>query len=1026
MLHTKRIGYLSAWANIWQSRWSITLLLVVLCCTCVRAQDHPPRKTPSPPDTVVYEYPVRTITVREGLSRNQIYRVWEDHRGFIWLAGKRGIDRFDGLEVLSFKSDTTINSGTVIRITEDTEGTVWFLSKDAIYWYDGQRFSKTVIRLQDKVTSVSLINNTPILHSNSETGSPIFRIAPGFELPEGKNQIVIPKFPGKRSDGIPDSCFYYIKFGDANNPDTLRVLTSFQSGEIKDIRYDKSIKLVKPTIPGQPIQTIIKDSLFSLNKGKLTFQRLISTEVFAHGSFWAYPGGTIHKQIQVVYLPEVRQAQLFRSKDATSSVHYRKNRVLIAGEEGLSIVRPESAVMIYPTSRGMASDVWSILEEGEDAGAKNGEAAKFFIPFTEQTIIKLKGGQYTKISGLRSDDAIYLYPGASRRQNGTFLIPTDDRIFSFNPATEQFIDLDGKKRRATNDIHEVGNRIYAASKGLVIYENDKFQHLNGDPDGLDMKNLDFLESITPDRDGRLWLGSHLGLAVRAPDGTFKNYIAEVDIPAGIVHGAVDQRGDLWFATHDGIAYCDYTDSLPRWVTPDFHVDVKFVHPIDSTWLLIGGTDKLYLLDLPKFYAGTIDIYPYDEDDGFPVAEPLQASVYEDSEGIIWIGTTESVVSLDPSKIVVHKTPTKPHYHSISYLDETATQETSIVIPFNSNGDQSFTIKSTDQNIDIRFFTINHDKPHSMKFRYRLVGYRDSWSRPEPARYVNFGELPPGNYRFEIQACLLGNCTETKSLELRVVPARFSEYPLTRYGAGSLLLLIFGALGYQIYVKRRERRFAEQQRLSFAMERVQTRRKLTVHKIGPHFANNALTAINDLIIRKENDSARRYTSRFARLFRPVLEDSLSLLRPLAEELDFIEDYLELELLRFEQKLKYVIKVDPEIERNAYEILVPTLLIQSFVNNAVKHGIEPLETGGLLTVTITKSDTDYLLVTISDNGPGFRDGQADSGTGIKSARVILDYLNQYTETNSTIEFPTSTSKSFSTVVCLRLFLHHEPID
>lgn len=144
------------------------------------------------------------------------------------------------------------------------------------------------------------------------------------------------------------------------------------------------------------------------------------------------------------------------------------------------------------------------------------------------------------------------------------------------------------------------------------------------------------------------------------------------------------------------------------------------------------------------------------------------------------------------------------------------------------------------------------------------------------------------------------------------------------------------------------------------------------------------------------------------------------------MDFIEDYLELELLRFEQKLNYVIKVDSEIERNAYEILVPTLLIQSFVNNAVKHGIEPLETGGLLTITITKSDADYLLVTITDNGPGFRGGQADSGTGIKTARVILDYLNQYTETNSTIEFPTSTSKSFSTVVCLRLFLHHEPID
>jgi hypothetical protein len=1013
------LGYLSGKGR--RRQVGLTWLLLLLLCTCASAQKADVRPNELP-DTAIYEYPVRTITVRDGLSRNQLYLVWEDKRGFAWLAGKRGLDRFDGLEVVSFQSDSTMRSDLVRNIIEDGSGDVYFFANDALYSYDGSRFQRR--ELPADIFPRYIINCDDVLHYSDWNEETRYIVRENFGLDTILSVKEVYKSSGFRRYPYLDSegGLYVSTWSDGASPDTLSYFSLFDGATRKVLRVADTIVLLAKMNPAHPQRVLINDSLFFLRADVLSFERTIQLDIVLPGWLWDSPNGPIIRNDRLIYLGSSPFPQLLYASDFNYSIHQRHDHLYVASEEGLNILRPQSPVLLFPTERGMASDVWSTLA-GADAGAKKGGGAKFFLPFTGGQIVKMKDGQYTSLS---DDPALRnrFYPGATRREDGTFLLPTTYRLLQFDPATERLTSLDTVNRRATNDLLESGNRIYAATLGLAYYEDDRLVKIYGDEDGLDVTNLDFLESINEDRDGRLWLGSHKGLAVREPDGTFRNYLAGQQVPTGIVHGATDLRGNLWFATHDGIAFHDYTDTLPRWVTPDFHEDVKFVHVIDSTWLLIAGVSKLYLLDLPKFYAGEIDLYPLDEDDGFPVVEPLQASVMQDSEGIIWIGTTDGVVRLDPSKIKTYKEPTKPHFHSFSWLDESGEQEQTVVLPFNENGEQSFTVKSTDQNIDIRFFTINHDKPHAMRFRHRLVGYRGNWTKPSPNRTMNYGELPPGNYTFELQACLYGKCTASKSLGLRVAPARFWEYLLAKLLFGGGVLILFGTVGYQLYVRRRERFRSKRQAQAFELERADARRKLTVHKVGPHFANNALTAITDLIIRGENEAARRYTSHFAELFTPVLEDELSLLWTLSEELAFINDYLQLEELRFGEKLSYFVEIDPTLEEAADDILVPTLLVQSFVNNAVKHGVEPIKRGVLL-ITFTQPEQDYLRVTITDNGPGFASAQPeDEGTGIAASRVMVDYLNQYTETHSSISF--YQPKADETTVTLRLYLHHQLID
>lgn len=995
----------------------LPLLFILFLGTCVRAQS-----TPSLSDTTIYEYPVRTITVRDGLSRNQLFRVWEDKRGFVWLAGKRGLDRFDGLEVVPFQSDSTMSSDLIKNIFEAKNGNIWFFANDALYRYDGSRFQRSEFSTDVSPSHIRVFDDVLIYSDWNEETIYIVRENVGLDtilsVKEMYKSSSFRRYPHLDSEGG----LYVSTWSDGASPDTLSYFSLFDGARRNILRVADTIVLLARMNPAHPKRVLINDSLFSLRADVLSFERAIQTDIALPGWLWDSPNGPIIRNERLVYLSDSPFPQLLYASDFNHSIHQRNGHLYVASEEGLNILRPQSPVLLFPTERGMASDVWSSLA-GADAGAMEGKEAKFFFPHNAAKIVKLNNGRYTDIN-IDIDKRERFYPGACWRDDGTFLIPTNLGFLRFNPVTELLTPLDTVNRYATNDLLESGPDLYAATLGLAHYRNDRLLKIYGDEDGLDVTRLGYFESINQDRTGRLWLGSHKGLAVREPGGSFRNYLAGEGVPAGIVHGATDYRGNLWFATHDGIAFHDYTDTLPRWVTPDFHEDVKFVHLIDSTWLLIAGVSQLYLLDLPKFYAGEIDLYPFDEDDGYPVVEALQASVMQDSEGIIWIGTTDGVVRLDPSKIKTYTEPTEPHFHSFSWLDESGEQEQTVVVPFNENGRQSFTVKSTDQNIDIRFFTINHDKPHAMRFRHRLVGYRDSWTKPSPNRTMNYGELPPGNYTFELQACLYGKCTESKSLGLRVAPARFWEYLLTKLLFGGGVLMLFGTVGYQLYVRRRERFRAERQAQAFELERAEARRKLTVHKVGPHFANNALTAITDLIIHGENEAARRYTSHFAELFTPVLEDELGLLWTLSEEIAFINDYLQLEELRFGEKLSYSVEIDPTLEEAADDILVPTLLVQSFVNNAVKHGVEPIERG-VLSVIVTQPEQDYLRVTITDNGPGFASARPEGeGTGITAARVMVGYLNQYTETCSSISF--SRPKADGTTVTLRLYLHHQLID
>ena len=149
------------------------------------------------------------------------------------------------------------------------------------------------------------------------------------------------------------------------------------------------------------------------------------------------------------------------------------------------------------------------------------------------------------------------------------------------------------------------------------------------------------------------------------------------------------------------------------------------------------------------------------------------------------------------------------------------------------------------------------------------------------------------------------------------------------------------------------------------------------QMDPHFIFNSLNAIQHFITANDKTSALKYLSRFGRLIRQILENSVIPQVPIADELSLLENYIALEALRFADQFQYTIDVDEDL--NVHDIEVPFLLIQPYVENAIIHGLRHMEGEGKLCVALQLVG-EYIYCTVEDNGIGRKRSAEIKNNGI----------------------------------------------
>jgi len=451
-----------------------------------------------------------------------------------------------------------------------------------------------------------------------------------------------------------------------------------------------------------------------------------------------------------------------------------------------------------------------------------------------------------------------------------------------------------------------------------------------------------------------------------------NYFEEVkEIPelreAVISSLSTDGQGRIILGVKGkGIFIIRFTKNKPEVINK-----VNSLNGLGSDFVLNAVTDKynqLWTLTGNGIYRvqSYLSLHPVvvyiGREEGMPDNSWGEGAIYADKIGRVFIGGSRGLVSLDGNTRFGNiDNLLKPHFKKIisgrNGLDLIADS-----LLWN-NTHPSVEIDYENNSFSVHFNCVALSYPGQLKFSVYMEGYDVGWSANNPARFVNYNNLPPGEYKLHLKAIVQNSNREAASTVLLIrIRAPFWMTLWFRL----IMMTTFVFILFLVFRRRRD-----VQRLRHEKE-LETNRKISESRfiafqarMNPHFIFNCLNAIQYFIVSNDKESTLNYLSKFARLLRQILDSSIDSSITVESELQIIRSYLEMESMRFDNKFEYTIETGVGFDPASTEI--PGMILQPFVENAIIHGLLHKEGKGHLNIRLEKSVT-TIICYIRDDGIG----------------------------------------------------------
>lgn len=262
------------------------------------------------------------------------------------------------------------------------------------------------------------------------------------------------------------------------------------------------------------------------------------------------------------------------------------------------------------------------------------------------------------------------------------------------------------------------------------------------------------------------------------------------------------------------------------------------------------------------------------------------------------------------------------------------------------------------NINIKFNTIHYRSLGTYNYRYRLIGLDDKWyTLSSNAKNINFLALNPGTYKFQIHIKMGERHTQIKEINFEIKKPFWLQYWFITITVLGLIALLYFVYRWAVIKTRKSEELKEQLALS----------QLTAlrSQMNPHFIFNVLNAVQGLIYSNQKSKASEYLGRFSDLMRRILDSSDKSEVTIEKEFETIELYVLLEKARFDDDFDYNIIFPEGLDLSQYKI--PSMIIQPFVENAIKHGLMHKQGSKNLEIKLERFE-DMWCITIDDNGIG----------------------------------------------------------
>jgi ligand-binding sensor domain-containing protein/signal transduction histidine kinase len=958
------------------------------------------------------QYGWRNYTTNDGLPSPEVYTVIQDKKGFLWFGTDNGVSRFDGYTFQNFGAKEGLADNVINGIQEDEQGRIWFSSMwGKLYYFekDGtSRYQRDSVYsfphnalIESYQKSFLLVNGFLRFEKteNTEGGvllglsglgllkitdSGLSELITADETPAllafstgNKNIVVKQKLKGK-----------YLPFP-VNREWPLFIYDGqklIKKGVIEQMTLTDNLDNTRFKIIGNTIYFFSTSRIHRINeKGQssivpynYTIRDILTDEdgqvwtaEGANGGVKAYANadaiGTIPAQI---VLEGVSPVTLLRDRNGGYWVTTIEKGVFYLRDKRIQIFNPQNAQFPFE----VLNSVEYIEKSKVFIGFRQGVVGVFDKATSSyQNIVQLEKNNIEDVKWDTQHQKLLIGGIAGL---GIF---QDGQLNMVKDATTKKIAL--RPRQDAAWIVRSNSSLLYEIIGSTSYRRFEYKTAT-------VKRRIF--SIFEDRKNRLWVGKQDGLYYPEKDSLVAVPFIHTALTTRVEDMAELPNGSMVFATKgNGLVIYDGKNALNITKSDGLLTDMLENVATDAKGnIWVGTLAGLHKLSLQA--NGQWHIQPITMFHGLPTNEINDIAP-----------STEGVFLATPKGLVVYNDkPTKTATNTpfLTYFKAGNN---------NKNLEQSSVFSARENDIEIAWNCINFQMFGKIPYRYRMNTTAE-WRYTEN-RNIQIASLAEGNYSFEVQAQNEdGVWGEALKLSFTILP-----YWYTTWWFRSLLLVSLLSGGFLFYKNRIKNL---QQEHAIALQINDLERTALAAQMNPHFIFNCLNSIQLLIQSGEKVNAMTYLGHFAKLVRSTLESTRQGKITVATEAEALNHYLSLEKLRFKEGLTYKIDIDTQID--TFDTELPAMLIQPFVENALKHGLSMEQNSAHVSIHFQLLDPSFLGVEIKDNGKGFDenaqedtqtdlsryklDGEVKTGVGIALSRKRLALLNGREDKNDlTIE-------------------------
>lgn len=896
-------------------------------------------------------YSKEFITSKDGLPSNEIYQIIQDKNKYLWFTTDNGLVKFDGRNIKVFNSNNGLPNNTIFNLYEQPDGKIYgechlgdffYIENDSIIPYKYNYIINKHIPdanqcysfYKDSLSNIHIGSRTGYIEINTkgEIINKDFGLLKNYKY----TNLNIKKFPN-----------YVLSYSTAD---------SIDCNTIMEIINDKKQLIYSPK----------NENNFS----EANYSAVIDEKTYAIiylGSVFIIKNHVVSQKLKFHTRPisvSMTDSILWIGTADDGVYSYKKNKNnyelndhFLDGHSVTSVLKDHENGFWFSTREQGVIHIYdfNVMKIYE---SKNYQNISTFYSDNVTKIVGFENGELFELNSkktISSNNLKYPITEISNLLNNYLFFSRGETYEIRNHTIRKSQILEREKSEVASGVIKINDSIVAfyGISDILIYHRQKEQmlfHLKKDNIKARINKVTKLKNY-------LVIGTYRTVSFF----DYENYLItqSINMPSPVASLMV-YNDKLYIACRNGDLFVK-GDSLTK-------VKLNSQSPINVINDAVINNDRMIIASNSGIYKYQFDTKnnTWKIDNFINLREINKIYVFQNN---LYYATKKEIYQDQNLK----RKNITPFFSAISFI-----ANNNLILP-----SAPISLRYHENDVKFNLNTIAYNSKF-LKFRYQLIGV-DKTIKYTSESTINYHSLSPGTYQFKVSATANDiDYSDEQLISFTITP----PFWLTSWFIAITLIFIICIITL-LYFRQIRRIRAK---LALKETIVHLKSKALVAQLNPHLVFNVLNSIQGIISEGELEKANKYLAQFSKFMRQSLVLSKKNNIGINEEIEITKNYISLEMIRYPKDL--TINLNNELVNNNYS--VPPLIIQPFIENAIKHGIMPSkEKIGIINISF-KEKNNTLFICIEDNGVGFDKAlNFNSGDGMRISKERLEVINPKNE-------------------------------